>query len=235
MTELVKFDVFLSHNSQDKPLVEKIAAWLKEQHITVWYDEWELRPGIPWQNKLEQGILHSRAIVVCFGASGVGRWHEPEMRAALHESLKRGCPVIPVLLPGCPQNFDLPIFLQDRLWIDFRQDIENQKEKARLLWGITGQNPYNRDHKNDNPVQKPTSHSIVKKGELQRLQTRYQQLQHNHQMVCENIEASREDYDTETRTREKLQYKRKLDKEQAELEKIEEEMRTIESQIEALQ
>lgn len=235
MTQLVEFDVFLSHNSQDKPFVEKIAAWLTEQHINVWYAEWELRPGIPWQSKLEQGILSSLTIVVCFGASGLGKWHEPEMRTALHESMKRGCPVIPVLLPGCPQNFDMPLLLQDRLWIDFRQDVENQKEKARLLWGITGQNPYNKDHKSIKSRQKPISHSIVKKGELQRLQTRYRQILHTHQMVCENIEASREDYDTETRTREKLQCKRKLDKEQAELAKIEEDMRMIETQIEALQ
>ena len=235
MTELVKFDVFLSYNNQDKPFVEKIAVWLKEQQINVWYDEWELRPGIPWQSKLEQGILKSLSIIVCFGAFGVGRWHEAEIRTALHESMMRECPVIPVLLPGCPQNFDMPAFLRDRVWIDFRQGLENQKETSRLLWGIKGQNPYGKDHKNDEPGRKPTSHSIGKEGELQRLQTRYRQLHSNHQMVCENIEALKEGYYTETGTLEKLQYKRKLDREQAELEKIEEEMRAVESQMEALQ
>ena len=28
-----EFDVFLSHNSRDKPIVEQIGAWLKEQGL----------------------------------------------------------------------------------------------------------------------------------------------------------------------------------------------------------
>ena len=87
MSEATRFDVFLSHNSQDKPQVEQLACWLREQGLRVWYDEWELRPGLPWQERLEEGITHSGAVVVCVGPSGFGPWHEPEMRAALAKGL----------------------------------------------------------------------------------------------------------------------------------------------------
>jgi hypothetical protein len=139
--EEVRFDVFLSHNSKDKPLVKELAVWLKAQGIKVWYDEWELRPGMPWQRELEQGIVQSGTTIICFGQAGFGTWHEPEMRAAISESMQRGCPVIPVLLPGCPANLELPLFLQDRTWVDFRNGLDDEAARGKLLWGITGQKP----------------------------------------------------------------------------------------------
>jgi hypothetical protein len=39
------FDVFLCHNSEDKPAVREIAQKLTEQTIKPWLDEDEIRPG----------------------------------------------------------------------------------------------------------------------------------------------------------------------------------------------
>src|SRR6185436_21057673 len=36
-----EYDVFLSHNSRDKPVVEQVGAWLKSRGIRVWLDKWE--------------------------------------------------------------------------------------------------------------------------------------------------------------------------------------------------
>jgi len=50
-----KFDVFLSHNSQDKPSVRELMQHLlgyqnlSGDPIQVWFDEDELQPGLPWQ------------------------------------------------------------------------------------------------------------------------------------------------------------------------------------------
>ena len=139
MSETTRYDVFLSHNSQDKPQVEQLACWLQEQGLRVWYDEWELRPGRPWQEKLEEGITHSGAVVVCVGPSGFGPWHEPEMRAALAKSVRQGTPVIPTLLPGCPARPKLPVFLEAYTWVDFRQGLKDEQARQKLRWGITGQ------------------------------------------------------------------------------------------------
>ena len=48
-------DVFLSHNRKDKPAVKDLKKRLAAQGLRVWYDEDELRPGIPWQQLLESG------------------------------------------------------------------------------------------------------------------------------------------------------------------------------------
>jgi hypothetical protein len=48
------FDVFLCHNSADKPAVRRIGEQLKEYGLLPWLDEWELRPGFSWQKVLEE-------------------------------------------------------------------------------------------------------------------------------------------------------------------------------------
>jgi hypothetical protein len=45
------FDVFLSHNSKDKPTVRQLARALQARGLKVWLDEEQLVPGRPWHNK----------------------------------------------------------------------------------------------------------------------------------------------------------------------------------------
>lgn len=134
------FDVFLSHNSRDKPVVEEVGTWLKGQNLRVWLDKWELRPGFPWQEGLEEGVQSSRAVAVFVGMDGLGAWQEPEMRAFIARSRREQIPVIPVLLPGCPESPQLTLFLEAFTWIDLRNGITTEG-LARLLWGITGKKP----------------------------------------------------------------------------------------------
>jgi hypothetical protein len=46
-------DVFLSHNSTDKPAVESLAHRLRAEGIEPWLDKWNLIPGNPWQEEIE--------------------------------------------------------------------------------------------------------------------------------------------------------------------------------------
>ncbi len=130
------FDVFLCYNSQDKPEVREIALKLKEQGLTPWLDEWELRPGFSWQELLEEQIEQIKSAAVFVGSSGLGPWQQREMRAFLDEFVNRSCPVIPVLLKDAPQKPQLPIFLKAVTWVDFRHSESNPM--GRLMWGITG-------------------------------------------------------------------------------------------------
>jgi WD40 repeat protein len=130
------FDVFLCHNSLDKPAVKVVGEILKKKGILPWLDEWELRPGLPWQRSLEQQILQIKAAAVFVGKSGIGPWEDVELSAFLREFIKRGCPVIPVLLADAGDNPKLPLFLEAMAWVDFRATASRPLE--RLIWGITG-------------------------------------------------------------------------------------------------
>ena len=57
----MSFDVFLSHNSKDKPSVKALGTALKQRDLSVWLDEWELRPGLTWQDALEDASAHMRS------------------------------------------------------------------------------------------------------------------------------------------------------------------------------
>ncbi|MBO1047720.1 MAG: SUMF1/EgtB/PvdO family nonheme iron enzyme [Dolichospermum sp. DEX182a] len=134
-----QFDVFLCHNSQDKPAVIEIANQLKANNINPWLDKWHLRPGSSWQDLLEDQINEIRTAAVFVGNSGLGPWEIEEVKAFLRAFVNRKCPVIPVLLPNAPQKPQLPVFLEGLMWVDFRQ--HDPEPLGQLIWGITGIKP----------------------------------------------------------------------------------------------
>jgi hypothetical protein len=131
------FDVFLCHNVSDKPAVIEIAQRLMAGGILPWLDQWELRPGMPWQRLLENQIAKIHAAAVFVGREGIGPWQRQELDGFLREFNTRGCPVIPVMLPGSSGEPELPLFLRGMTWVDFRVKVPDPL--ARLLWGITGE------------------------------------------------------------------------------------------------
>ena len=136
-------DVFLSHHSKDKPKVRLIAEALQSHGLTVWLDEWELVPGRPWQEALEEVIRTTHSAAVFVGPDGIGPWEAPEMRACLSQFVSRDLPVIPVILPGAAKVPELPLFLQSFTWVDFREEHEFEASVQKLIWGITGEKPNN--------------------------------------------------------------------------------------------
>ena len=140
----MKFDVFLSHNGKDKPAVETLAHKLEERGFEVWLDTWNLIPGEPWQEAIEEALDECQTYAVFVGPSGIGPWENEEMRAAIEERVKdKNRRVIPVLLPGAPDNttLKLPRFLQRTTWVDFRAGLDDEDALYRLACGIKGVAP----------------------------------------------------------------------------------------------
>jgi len=136
----IKFDVFLSYNSNDRSAVINLAKRLIAYGIKVWLDVWELRPGEAWQQAFENYINCIGAVAVLVGSDGIGSWQSHETRAYLSEFIERKMPVIPVLLKNCPAVPKLPLFLKHFSWVDLRDPI-NDEGFYRLVWGITGKKP----------------------------------------------------------------------------------------------
>jgi len=135
MTE--QFDVFLCHNSEDKPQVIEIAEQLKQCGLRPWLDKWELRPGHSWQDVLEENMEQINAAAVFVGKNGLGPWQRREINAFLRKFVNRECPVIPILLPDAPKEPKLPTFLEEIMWVDFR--TSDPEPMSQLIWGITGE------------------------------------------------------------------------------------------------
>jgi uncharacterized protein YbaR (Trm112 family) len=130
------FDVFLCYNKRNKSKVKEIGEKLKEYGILPWLDEWELRPGFPWQRLLEQQIEKIKSAAVFVGRDGIGPWEQMEFEAFLRQFVNLHCPVIPVILGNVAKQPILPPLLEGNTWVDFRQpDPDPMKQ---LIWGITG-------------------------------------------------------------------------------------------------
>jgi hypothetical protein len=131
-----RFDTFLCHNSQDKDAIRELNTHLKENGVITWLDEEQLPPGRPWQDELERQIPSIKSAVIAVGQSGIGPWQNVEIRAFLSEFVRRGCPVIPLILPECKDIPDLPLFLRQFTWVDLRKARPDPFKL--LLWGVTG-------------------------------------------------------------------------------------------------
>jgi TIR domain len=107
------FDVFLCHNSEDKPEIRSIADGLESRGIKVWLDERVIKPGTLWQSALEEQISTINSAAVFVGESGIGPWQNIEIRAFVNEFVERKCPVIPAILPSAKTTPALPILLKN--------------------------------------------------------------------------------------------------------------------------
>lgn len=136
------FSVFLSHNSQDKATVERLAEKLKRVQIEPWLDKWQLTPGGDWQDELAAGLRASSACAVFVGPHGLGSWEALEYKLAVDRMAKdRAFRCFLVLLPGVPEPFDtsaLPPFLVTRTWVDLRQGIEDSRALQMLVNAVKG-------------------------------------------------------------------------------------------------
>ncbi|MEI7462674.1 MAG: toll/interleukin-1 receptor domain-containing protein, partial [Pirellula sp.] len=79
----MSIDVFLSHNSKDKPAIRELKTELQRVGLSTWLDEDDLVAGQPWLDAIEVAIKSAKSIVVAIGSSGLGPWETPEMRSAL--------------------------------------------------------------------------------------------------------------------------------------------------------
>lgn len=140
------YDVFLSHHSADKPVVEALACRLHdEEHVRPFFDVWDLIPGDAWQAALEKALEASQTCAVFIGPHGLGPWQEAEMRMALSKHVTHHTfRVFPVFLPGTTVTHEtLPPLLAGLTSVDFRsaEGINDSTAFKRLVAGIRGERP----------------------------------------------------------------------------------------------
>ncbi len=146
----LNFDVFLSHSGADKLAVEALAHRLEAEGIGCWLDKWNLVPGEPWQEAIEDALDRCATCAVFLGPGGIGPWENEEMRAALERRVAEakagpeGRPsfrVIPVWLPGSSADLPSPRFLRRLTWVRFERSLDEEDAFHRLLSGIRGVSP----------------------------------------------------------------------------------------------
>ena len=113
MTEQFPFDVFLSHSAKDKAVVRALAERLRKDGVKVWFDEWVLKPGDSIPAKIEEGLEHSRVLVLCMSANAFGSdWAQLEAGTfRFRDPLNKERRFIPLRLDDAPIKGSLAQFL----------------------------------------------------------------------------------------------------------------------------
>ena len=93
MAEKHEFDVFVSHAAKDKPWASELASALRDAGVKIWFDEFDLIPGEPWQERIAEALRASRTIVMVLSPqTGESPWTFFELGAAVADH-KRIIPV----------------------------------------------------------------------------------------------------------------------------------------------
>ena len=128
--------VFISHSHHDKDFVDVLAAQLVLHKEYVWLDRWEIKVGDSLLDKVQGGIKSSSALIIVLSKSSVAsEWCRKELNAGLMRELEeRRVVVLPVLLEDC----EIPLFLKDKKYADFRKDFdEGLRETLIAISAVT--------------------------------------------------------------------------------------------------
>ena len=119
--------VFISYSHEDKEFAHDLAMQLVTHGIGVWIDEWELAVGDSLVDKIESAIENSSALIIILSKTSTESiWCKKELSVSLIKELeKRQVFVLPVVLEDC----NIPLFLRDKIYADFRKSKDVGLEK----------------------------------------------------------------------------------------------------------
>ncbi|MEN8183647.1 MAG: protein kinase, partial [Myxococcota bacterium] len=144
-----RFDVFLSHASEDKAQVRALARQLRAAGLTVWFDEERLAPGFNPQTAIARGLEESRHVLIWVTQGWLKKawtnW-ELELFAKARSDTRRVLPVLrvpwddAVLGPYLTRQIAVPPDRSEyeRLWLVVC-GIRGEGPRERESWASRGQ------------------------------------------------------------------------------------------------
>lgn len=122
--------VFLSHASEDKPLVEQVHIRLSSRfpNLTSWLDKYEILGGDDLIEVIHKGISEADKFFIFLSPNSINKpWVRAELRKALSDEIQGIKPefIVPIKVGSIPS---FPPFLESKFYID----IENKTEEEWL-------------------------------------------------------------------------------------------------------
>src|SRR6266852_746536 len=93
-----KWNVFISHASEDKdPFVRSLAVALRNLGVSVWYDEFSLRPGDSLSRSIDKGLASSKYGLVVISPNFIRKpWPEYELRGLVSREIEEDRVILPI-------------------------------------------------------------------------------------------------------------------------------------------
>jgi hypothetical protein len=128
--------IFISYSHNDKKFVDELSAHLVKNGARVWIDRWELKVGDSIIQRIQAAIKEADALIVILSKASVdSEWCKKELSAGLVRELEeKRVVILPVLLEDC----EIPLFLKEKLYADFRYDFEEGlRTTLEAIAGVT--------------------------------------------------------------------------------------------------
>ncbi len=114
-------DIFISHNSHDKPFVRNLVAELTKIGVDAWLDEWELEAGDSLHRSIGVALEKSRFVGIVISPKFTSsEWCMDELAQALARERRQNAKVV---IPLMYEEAIAPPFIEDRLYINFSKDF----------------------------------------------------------------------------------------------------------------
>lgn len=123
--------VFLSHSHVDKPFARKLGADLRKSGHAVWIDEAEIDIGDSLIEKIREGIDQVDYVAAIISANSVeSKWVTRELDIASNREIEEDRVIV---LPILIEDVDMPGFLKGKLYGNFTDSKEYNKQLSLLL------------------------------------------------------------------------------------------------------
>ena len=105
----MKYDVFISHASEDKDLIVRpLVTMLEKLSVRVWYDEFSLKLGDSLSASIDKGLLESRFGIVVLSKSFLKKnWTDYEYRSLLSRQMNGQRIIIPLGMDVLPRLYSM--------------------------------------------------------------------------------------------------------------------------------
>jgi hypothetical protein len=114
--------IFINYSRADSDFATKLAMQLVKHKANVWIDQWELHVGDSLINKIQEAIQGASGLLVILSKASVeSESCKKDLSSGLIRELEeKRVVVLPVLKEDC----EMPMFLRDKLYADFRTDFD---------------------------------------------------------------------------------------------------------------
>ena len=106
---------FFSYSSEDSEFALRLAEKLKAAGASVWMDQLDIEPGMPWDREVERALANCPRMLVILSPTSV---NSDNVRDEVSFALNKQKRVIPVLYRDC----EIPFRLDRIHYVDFRTD-----------------------------------------------------------------------------------------------------------------
>jgi hypothetical protein len=120
--------IFISYSRSDVAFVDWLAGQLVTRRHHIWMDRWELSIGDSLISKIQSALTDSDAMLIVLSKNSVAsEWCKKELNSGLMRELEeKRVVVLPCVIDDC----DIPLFLREKLYADFRKDRNEAFEQV---------------------------------------------------------------------------------------------------------